>query len=203
MAFCTTGHRVLEHDPSEFCTAPAPQCIKKLRIAPLRFRQSTPVEQSSIASLLPHFPLEMAPKGLAAFGLAGDIIQFVDYSSKIVSKYKEIHHSTSGTSKDAVDLAIVYQDLENICSNLSAGAAQASQPPGGLAHLAMQCAKCTEELLQMLSKVRAKDPNSKWQSTRAALKSAWSSSEIKRVQEKVIDYRSQLVLHMQLLQRYD
>lgn len=145
----------------------------------------------------------MALEGLIAFGLAENIIQFIDYSSIIVSKFKEIHHSASGTSKDAVDLTIIYQDLENICSNLSTGAAQAEEPKDGLARLATQCARCTEELLLMLSKVRAKDPNSKWQSARAALKSAWSSSEIKRVQEKVIDYRGQLIVHMQLLQRYD
>jgi len=144
----------------------------------------------------------MALEGLAAFGLAGNIIQFVDYSSKVVSKFKEIHHSISGTTKNAVDLTIIYQDLEKICSDLSVGIAQASQPPDGLTRLAMKCAQCTEELLQTLSKVRAKDPRSKWQSARAALKLGWSSSEISRMQETIMEYRCQLIVHMQVLQRY-
>jgi hypothetical protein len=145
----------------------------------------------------------MALEGMAAFGLASNIIQFVDYSSKIVSKFREIHHSASGTTKDAIDLTIINQDLEKICSNLSSGAARAPPPPDGLADLAKKCADCTEKLLQMLSKVRAKDPRSKWQSARAALKSAWTSGDIKVIQDKISGFRFQLILHMQVLQRYD
>ena len=44
---------------------------------------------------------------MAALGLAGNIVQFVDFSIKLVGKVHEIHKSVDGALAENLDIEIV------------------------------------------------------------------------------------------------
>jgi hypothetical protein len=145
----------------------------------------------------------MALEGLAAFSLAGNILQCIDSSSKIVSKFKEIYRSTSGTTKDAEDLTALHRHLEEVCSQLCVGDSDSPQNANSLSNLAKKCEQCTKELLEMLSKIQSGRSGSKWDSARAAFKAVWTSGDIEAMQRKIGGYRNELILHLQAVHKYD
>lgn len=48
---------------------------------------------------------------LTAIGLAGNIVQFIDFGTKIVSKARDIHTSAVGATRDVSDLNHVTEEL--------------------------------------------------------------------------------------------
>jgi hypothetical protein len=58
-------------------------------------------------------------EALAAVSLAGNIVQFVDISSKLFFTAKEIHCSVTGASQQHQDLLQTKRDLKAVCERLA------------------------------------------------------------------------------------
>ena len=150
----------------------------------------------------------MVVEALAAVGLAGNVAQFVEFSCKLFDQATTIYHSSTGSTQGAKDLETLTQQLRTLCANL-AHANNSFQHPGptrqpnpdSLRKLAENCEAAANELLSELSNLKAKDPNSKWSSFRAALAISWKEKRIDALQKKLDSYRSQLIVHLQVLQR--
>jgi hypothetical protein len=150
----------------------------------------------------------MVIEALAAISLAGNVVQFVEFSCRLFDQTAAIYHSRTGSTRGAQDIETLTQQLQNLCANLAHGnnsvqhVGPAHQPiPGSLRRLAKDCEAVANELLSELYSLKARNPGSKWSSFRAALGVSWKEKRVDALQKKLDSYRSQLIVHLQILQR--
>src|ERR1700722_20902334 len=105
-------------------------------------------------------------EGLAAIGLAGTIIQFVDFSGKLVSKTAEIYKSGAGALIKNIDIETATNNLILLSTNLHASADSASGT--ALGKLCQSCGAVVQQLPSALDKVKAKGEYQKGKSFRKA-----------------------------------
>lgn len=91
-------------------------------------------------------------EGLAAIGLAGNTVQFISFSSALISKTREFHQSASGASAELVDLGIVARDIKRFNSHFFNNANASSQ----LSHVARCCDAVAQELLGAILRFKRK-----------------------------------------------
>ena len=141
-------------------------------------------------------------EALAAVGLAGNIVQFVDFSCKLFEQSASIYHSRAGTSTGARSLESVTEDLRSLTTTLTKSTRQSGAQNGqqSLYKLAKECEDAATELLSTLHSLQAKKPGSKWSSFRAALATNWNQTRIDAMERKLDSYRYQLIVHLQVLQ---
>jgi hypothetical protein len=139
----------------------------------------------------------------AAIGLAGNIIAFVDFGFKLLSKSKSIHASASGASSHNEDLASLTQHFQNVAANLhvpkSIGSMTAEEV--ALRQLATECAGVSTDLLKLLDELKAKNPKSKRESFRAAIRDWRKKDEVNELESKLDRCRHQLNLQVASLAR--
>ncbi|KAF2830352.1 hypothetical protein CC86DRAFT_378654 [Ophiobolus disseminans] len=150
----------------------------------------------------------MVLEALAAVSLAGNVVQFVDFSCRLFSTAASIRRSTTGAAESIQDLDTVTQALrhssEKIASSRNTAAQQGvTQDHSSLVKLADNCQTAATELLSVTQALKTKDSGSKWSSFKAALATAWSEKEIKDMESRLNAYRQQMHLEVSLLQSED
>jgi hypothetical protein len=121
---------------------------------------------------------------LTAIGLAGNVIQFIDFSCKLFSQTREIFISGACASKETLAVFVVTEDLKNLCGKLSVTDPQNpsegvnSSTHGDIRFIATRCGIAAQELLGALERVKTSKPNSKWNSFKLCLKTVWNSKAI-------------------------
>jgi hypothetical protein len=156
----------------------------------------------STASLFASCSAWSSMESLAAVGLAGNIVQFIDFGCKLFEQTTSIYHSRAGSAAGARSLESLTNDLQSVSSNLAQGLQQNGGHNGqtGMQKLAHECQDATSVLLSVLNGLRAKKPGSKWESFRAALATTWKQDDISVMERRLDSYRSQLILHLEILQ---
>jgi predicted nuclease with TOPRIM domain len=141
---------------------------------------------------------------LTAIGLAGTLIQFVDFSSKIVSKASAIYASADGALPENQDAETVAQSLQVLDAKIRAGLATSSgtKSEEALKELCGECDSVAQELLKALEKLKIYDRKTKWKSMRQALKSVSSKGKIDDISKRLENLRDQLSLSFLVELRY-
>jgi hypothetical protein len=130
---------------------------------------------------------------LAAIGLAGNIVQFVDFGLKLSRDFKDLYQSAEGGKAKHLELEDVTTDLESLCQKLQESTSLAPQDDEELRDLARGCAKLARELLAMLEKVKVnKERNPKLATFKQALKNIWKDKDISDLEQRLGRYREQL-----------
>jgi hypothetical protein len=148
----------------------------------------------------------MVPDPFSALGLAGNIVQFVDFASKLFSKSKELYKSSSGATNENQELEDATDTLRRLCASLrkvdQAGSKSARRlnDEGVLRELANNCNVTADELLSALEDLRTRGPRRKWQSFHQALRTVWKKDKIVAMENKLASYRSQLMLQLSAMQ---
>ncbi|KAF2114256.1 hypothetical protein BDV96DRAFT_647722 [Lophiotrema nucula] len=145
-------------------------------------------------------------EALAAVGLAGNVVQFVDFTCKLFDRATAIHHSQAGAAHE--DLELITQNLQDLSTKLHQGSHQPlpssnptpSHAQASLKKLGKDCEVASDELLSALQRLKATKPGSRWSSFRAALASAWKEKHVEAMEKRLNSYRSQLVLQLQVMQ---
>jgi hypothetical protein len=131
---------------------------------------------------------------LAAIGLVGNIVQFVDFSSKLVSRIAELYQSTEGALADDVDLEAVTNDLALLSVKLQSQGQTEESP--ALERLSKSCNEVATDLLTALNKVKVNGKHQKRESIWKALRRMWSRDEISKLERRLAMYRDQLSLQV-------
>ena len=143
---------------------------------------------------------------LSALSLAAAIVQFVDYSTKIVLGAAEIHASATGSLTKHVDLSSITTDLSGISDNLVIDdqdqSKTYSKDERALSGLATQCRDVANKLLTTLEDLNVKGPHKKWKSVRQALLSVWRESEIRDIRKRLDTFRNQLTTRLVATLKY-
>lgn len=135
---------------------------------------------------------------LAALSLVSNVIQIVDFSSRVVSKSSELYNSCDGRLVQHTDIAIASADLSKLTTRLSESIELLSvhkslcEDDRALYDLCKGCVDVSNELQNGLAKLQVTGAPSRWKSLRKALKSIWSKEHISELQSSLTQYREQL-----------
>lgn len=148
-------------------------------------------------------------EAFAALGLAGNIVQFVDFSCKLFSNAQEIYSSASGSSDRVADAAFIVSNLNDLCKRLqerpplvaSSGAGSVGALSSSLDLLANKCRDVALELMGLLDRIRTREPQSRWESFKVALRTVMREDEIKALEKRLEDYRRQIIATLEVMQR--
>jgi hypothetical protein len=139
-------------------------------------------------------------EALAAIGLVGNIVQFVDFSRKLISKSIQLYHSYDGALAEDIEIEKATKHLLRLNKTLKDDAATVGD--GALQSLSLSCREAAIDLLEALGKAKVKDRQQKWESIRKALKSVWSKEELKRLEQRLAKIKDDLNLHVVVGLRY-
>ena len=132
-------------------------------------------------------------EALAAVSLAGNILQFLDFTSNAISKSRQIHASTSGSLKEHDDLQDLTLDLKGLSGRLQASAGPVDPV---LEHLCIQCREVADEMLKALESLRVKGKCIRIQSLRKTLKVLWGKEKLKVLEKRLAGFRQEFTLHV-------
>ena len=139
----------------------------------------------------------MDPVSLAVVGLAGNVVQFVDFGCRILAKTRKIHRD--GRVVEHKDLQLVTVDLIQYIKKIEEGLIM--QQPGlaiseeaDLVDIIHGCLDVANELVQALAKLDSGGQRTKWKSLRQALKSVWGK-------ERLTDLKARLDLYSEQMDR--
>ena len=134
---------------------------------------------------------------LAAVGLAGSIIQFVDFASRLVRHSTEIARSGNGTLVEYADIERASNDLVLLNARLhDKDGAVGAEVDEDLCKICESCDRIAKDLLSSLNKVKGKGTKHRWQSISVALRSSLAKSEIKDLEQRLSQLRHQLNLRL-------
>ena len=138
-----------------------------------------------------------------AIGVASNVIQIVDFSTRLVSKGQKIYKSADGTLAENVDTDTVAKDLGLLNRKLQTSFSRASKNGGdlneddqSLLHLCEKCHALSVELLSKLEKLKVIGKHRKWKSARQALKSVCGKDDIEHFASRLGLYRDEINLNI-------
>lgn len=151
---------------------------------------------------------------LSGVGLAGTVVQFVQFAANLFSVAKEIHRSSSGSSEGKESLEAIYKRLSTLSTNLQNrcsptrginGAHPDEAEDAAMVVLAKECKTDCDKLLSGLG--RLKDGHGSfpkwWRSFKLALKELWKGDEIQSLEARIGKHQTQLIMHMCMNTRSD
>ena len=137
---------------------------------------------------------------VAALGLAGNIVQFVNFSCKVLQDGKILYKSTTGASAENDVLEVICRDLIDLDNALTAPSAPGAIPDS-MRSLASRCKEVAAELLGILDKIRVREPRQKWKSFVQALRSVWRKEQIEELLKRMERLRNETQNRLQLMLR--
>lgn len=147
---------------------------------------------------------------LTALSVAGTVIQFVDFGTKILRGSYSIYRSTSRALPVNDELEILTRDLAVLATKLRRPLYAGKGPINELQtteDLALQdlvdnCVRVAVELLTRLNELKTEGRHQAWRSLQRAVKSAWTQSEVNELTKTLSDYRTSIQTHIQKSIRY-
>lgn len=144
-------------------------------------------------------------EALAAFALAGNILQFVEAGYKATVILRQIWDASA--TDENMDIEAITFDVSNLSErvvNASSSAITQSRDEKKLLQLAQRCEVVAAELLAMLQDlvVRHKRAKRRIEVVRKTFKYMWSREKIGNLLQRLKDLRDQLSARMLFILRY-
>lgn len=132
-------------------------------------------------------------EAIAAVSLAGNILQFLNFTGDVISKSRQIHHSISGTLREHDELEGCTSDLKALSGRLQASAGPVDSV---LVQLCSSCCEVADELLVALKRIGVQGNTTRSQSLRRALKALWGQEGLRSLERRLAEFRQQLTFHV-------
>jgi hypothetical protein len=146
---------------------------------------------------------------LDALSLAGTIVQFVDFSHKILSRSQELYKSQKGALSVNEELELVTSDLFRLSEKLPAPISTAkgsdeTEEERTIRRLAVACSEISVEIATKLNGLKVKTGSQRkiWRNFKQALKSVWTEDEMNKLVERLSRLRDELQIHVIVGLRY-
>ena len=168
---------------------------------------------------------------LSALSVAGNIIQFVDFSSKLIAKSHKLYSSADGALVENLELEAIADSMSGLNSKVrdTLVATSAVYSPvfldgrqiernptreeqrmvratreneKSIHFVCEQCANVSGELLEALERLKVRGTNRKWASFRQALQSVWNEGKIEKLAERLQKLRAQFDTSILIALRY-
>jgi hypothetical protein len=138
---------------------------------------------------------------VTAAGLAGNIVQFVQFASDIISKFREIYTSAAGATRETIDLKTLVENDIALCRQLRISLrprevlSALTKDEQQLEDVRVECIKIAMELLEALAQLEIKGAPGKRKSFRKALKTVWDEKKLGVMGERLAAFNNMLVRH--------
>jgi hypothetical protein len=133
---------------------------------------------------------------LTALSLAGNIMQFVDFSTKLISAIHQIH------DKGEFDVLARVGSDANSLRDYATKLQRPLHAPGVsgcltedeilLERICQECSELAERLISRLAKLKCSEKRNVWRSFGMALLSYWSKADWVAMEERLAEYRRKL-----------
>jgi hypothetical protein len=127
-------------------------------------------------------------------GLASNILQFLDFTGKLVAGTWAISKSASGVSEDTKYLRNKTTAVSRLIDDFFA----LNRCSAELQSVLEGCKMVADDLLRMLEKLEIKGSKTKWKSFQIAWKETWSRHKVSLLFEKLADLQTQINTQVQL-----
>jgi hypothetical protein len=153
-------------------------------------------------------------EAVVALGVAGNVLQFLDFGQKLYSTSLEIHRAATGAStanaesetllRDFIEsIDTVSSDLKQYRSALDATSPQVSGAGTSALHDVVEnCKVLAVELLDRFEKLRGEGNRGRWKSFMTGVTCMWKEKELQDLQGRLGRYRSQLEWRVLISLRY-
>ena len=136
---------------------------------------------------------------LAAIGLAGNIIQFLEFGGKLVSGAFELYNDGATSSNRILEENST--DLYHICKGLEQRAEDfcghsRTESEAALLPLVESCTVLGEEFNRVLEYLKVKGRHKRWKSAQKILETAWKAKDLRRYEKHLDLYRSQITTRL-------
>ncbi|KAI1880155.1 hypothetical protein JX265_001776 [Neoarthrinium moseri] len=144
-------------------------------------------------------------EAFAAIGLTGNLIQFVDYAVKAMSRVYELYTSASGATRANQDIEFLTRSMKDLTSGLSINKPldQLSKTEESLNRLVMECRKWTDDLLALLDKIKTRHSRSRLEAVKAMVRNIRKNDDKMRLEKGLASCRQQLDVHLAHLARIE
>jgi NACHT domain len=129
---------------------------------------------------------------LSAIGLAGNLITFVDFSTKALSRARKLYESASGATEENEELEGLTKNLKELAEKIQRRPVQI--PQASPAHfssesvlngLTKQCVQVANELLVVLDSLKVKGDGGVLKSAAKAVKTLWKQDHLDGLQQRL------------------
>jgi RNA binding exosome subunit len=132
---------------------------------------------------------------ITALGVAGNIVQFIDFGLKATSKAREIHKSAAGALQENVDIEAIAEDLAAAITELEFSSTTPTDN-GNLEDICARCKKTADDLSNALRLLKVEGKISKAKSARHALKAILGKKGVEEMKKKLEDFRDEMQFHV-------
>lgn len=129
-------------------------------------------------------------ESIAALSLASNIIQVIDFSSRLVSRGRELYKSADGSLAEHAVLSDAARNLFELQEELQLSDTSGSHKK--LIKLQKESEDVVQELAKIMDKAKRKNGNRKWQSIYQALRSVKTDREISNIARRLDKIRKQV-----------
>jgi hypothetical protein len=137
-------------------------------------------------------------EALTALSLAGTIVQFVDFSVKILTSSREIYTSTTGSLTCNNEINLVTEDLLAIIAKLRHDESLSEN----FEHICREATKVAQDLVKRLDGLKLKGKAGVWNTFGQAVKSAFTKSEINELVDRLSKLSKAVEIHVLVSLRF-
>ncbi|KAL8897304.1 MAG: hypothetical protein Q9207_007278 [Kuettlingeria erythrocarpa] len=140
-------------------------------------------------------------EAFALIGLASNIVQFLEFSGRLISASSELYGAANGALSSNSVLEQITTDLKQHCdgllpSTMASNGPARTDPEAALLLLGRSCRDLGQEFLVILEDLKVKGNRKRWQSARQALRTAWKAKDIQKYERQLGLYRSQIATRL-------
>jgi hypothetical protein len=141
-------------------------------------------------------------EALATVGLAGNILQFIDFSYNIISGINKVCSSASGMTPGNESLSILVDDFTAVAQGLITDVPVKTENERKLRALAKNCYAFSEELQEILRRLKVGNRGSRWDGLKVKWRSMRKEKEIEAIERRLNGYQSQILIRLHVMFRY-
>jgi hypothetical protein len=138
---------------------------------------------------------------ITAIGFASSILTFVEFSWNLISGTCEIYTSPNGSTSENAHISHVIKDFRKVTHGLDSDFEGNSRHEKALHKLASKCAELSQELLELLRRLKVKEGHSKWRSFQVKWASMRKHKDVESMESRLREYRSQILIRLNLMLR--
>ena len=147
-------------------------------------------------------------EAIVAIGVAGNVLQFLDFASKLCSTSLEIYTTVGGVSSSNAQTEALLKDFiesidevttnlaqyRNVLSDTSKQAFIPSQDQ--MSTIIADCRGVADELMARFDKLKASGTPGRWKSFAMGVKCMWKKKDLEELQSKLQQHRKELEWRM-------
>jgi hypothetical protein len=141
---------------------------------------------------------------LSAISLASAIVQFVDFSVKLISAGHELYEKGSLASNDEIEL--ITQDLVHLAEDLGVDRPAPAKEPSpdeiAVQVLARSCKELADEMIAVLITLKVQKPRSGLETVRKSLRGMRVRGKVQSLEKRLEKIRDELNLRLTAILRY-